>query len=155
LAHARRVFAAHELDLHLGLDRLVEAHLEQVQVNQITAHRVALLLLDYPQLPVAAFQLQIEQRAASREDGADVARVRLEGARLLAAGVDDARDHALAAQAAGRARTELGALLNLECWTIGSHQRRMRIESPAANARGGLPDPLSIATMARVTGAER
>ena len=44
---AGRVLGALELDRDLGLDRLVELHLLQVDVLEAAAHRVQLLLLDH------------------------------------------------------------------------------------------------------------
>ncbi len=91
--------AALELDRDLGLDRLVEPHLLQVDVLEAAAHGVQLLLLDHDRDGFAALDLEVEQRRAFAEDVAHVAFGDLEGPRLGAAAVDDAGHEALAAQA--------------------------------------------------------
>ena len=62
----------------------------------------------------AALDLEVEERGAVGEDGADLAFGDLEGARLGAAAVDDAGHEALAPQAARGARAELGAGSDLQ-----------------------------------------
>ena len=103
------VLGALELDRDLGLDRLVELHLLQVDVLEAAADRVQLLLLDHDRDRFAALDLEVEERGALGDDRAHLAFGDLEGARLRAAGVDDARAPAVAAQAARGAGAELGA----------------------------------------------
>ena len=56
-----------ELDRDLGLDRLVELHLLQVDVLEAAAHRVQLLLLDHDRDGFAAVDLEVEERGALAE----------------------------------------------------------------------------------------
>ena len=63
-----------------GLDLLVEAHLEQVDVHDLVAHRVELLVLD-DHRPRLAADLEVDQRRAVHEHLAQHARVDLEGQR--------------------------------------------------------------------------
>ena len=53
-----------ELDRDLGLDRLVEFHLLQVDVLEAAADRVQLLLLDHDRDGFAALDLEVEERGA-------------------------------------------------------------------------------------------
>ena len=110
--------AALELDRDLGLDLLVEADLEAVEVQDLTAHRVVLLLLDHDRDRLGAVDLEVEQRVALREQDAEVAGGDLEGAGLAALAVDDAGNEALPAQASGRPRAEVVARRNLECGSV-------------------------------------
>ena len=61
---AGRVLGALELDRDLGLDRLVELDLLQVDVLEAAAHRVQLLLLDHDRDGLAALDLEVEERRA-------------------------------------------------------------------------------------------
>ena len=108
------VVGALELDRDLGLDRLFEVHLLQVDVLKAAADRVELLLLDHDRDGFAAVDLEVEQRGALGDDVADLAFGDLKGGRLGAARVDDAGHQALAAQAAGGARAEVGARVDLQ-----------------------------------------
>ena len=103
-----------QLDRHLGLDRLVELDLLQVDVLEAAAHRVQLLVLDDDRDGFAALDLEVEQRGALADHRAHLAFGDLEGGRLRAARVDDAGHQALAAQAAGGAGAELGAGSDLQ-----------------------------------------
>ena len=57
-----------ELDRDLGLDRLVELHLLQVDVLEAAADRVQLLLLDHDRDGFAALDLEVEERGALADD---------------------------------------------------------------------------------------
>ena len=83
-------------------------------MDELAANRVALLVLDHGRHRARALDLDVDQRAAVHEHVADVALADLEGARLRAAAVDDARNEAVAAQAPARARAELGSGLDCE-----------------------------------------
>ncbi len=98
-----------ELDHYLGLDRLVEADLLQIDVLEAAAHRMQLLLLDHDRNGFAALDLEVEERCAFAEHVADLAFGRLKGARLGAAAVDDTRHQALTPQATGGAGAEIAA----------------------------------------------
>ena len=115
----------------LGLDRDVELDLLEVEVDQVALDRMALLLLDHDGRGAGAVELEVDQRAAVGERRARVALGDLEGSRVLAAPVDDARDHARTAQAATRARTEVGAIGDLEGGAGRRPFRGLRIEKGA------------------------
>ena len=107
LAYAGRLVGALQLDRDLGLDRLVEADLEAVEMHDLAAERVALLLLDHDRHRRSVADLQVEQRLALGEQDPKVALGDLEGLGLAAVAVDDARDQAVAAQPATCARAEV------------------------------------------------
>ena len=73
------VLDALELDRDLGLDRLVELHLLQVEVLDAAAHRVQLLLLDDDRDGFGALDLEVEERRALVQDRAHLAFGDLEG----------------------------------------------------------------------------
>lgn len=110
-----------ELDRDLGGDLLVEAHLEAVQVDDLAAQGMVLLLLDHDRDGLAAPDLQVEQRLAFGEQRAQLALRHLERLRLAALPVDDAGDKPLPAQAAGGPRAEALARRDVECGAGGSH----------------------------------
>ena len=116
LLDAGGVLDAEQLDRDLGLDRLVEADDLEVEVEELAAHRMPLLLLDDDRLGLAAVEGEVEQRTAAGERVARLALGHAERARLGAARVDDAGNEPVAAQAAGRARAEFGAFGDLELW---------------------------------------
>ena len=62
------VLGALELDRDLGLDRLVELDLLQVDVLEAAADRVQLLLLDDDRDGFAALDLEVEERRALADD---------------------------------------------------------------------------------------
>ncbi len=90
-----------ELDRDLGLDRLVELHLLQVDVLKIAADRVQLLLLDHDRHAFRALYLEVEQSVATGEHRADLALTHLKGLRVGAAAVDDARHEAATSETPG------------------------------------------------------
>ena len=102
LLDAGGVVGALELDRDLGLDRLVELHLLQVDVLEAAADRVQLLVLDDDRDAFRALELEVEERGAAGEHVADLALGDLEGAGLRAAGVDDARARSRRGAGAGR-----------------------------------------------------
>ena len=57
LPNARGPFGALELDRHLGLDLLVEPHLEAVEMDHLAANRMVLLLLDHHRDRLRAIEL--------------------------------------------------------------------------------------------------
>ena len=79
---------------------------------------MALLLLDDDRNLARALDLEVEEGVALVDEEREVVGVGLEGARGLAAGVDDAGHEPVAAQAAGGAGAELGALGDLEDWGV-------------------------------------
>ena len=109
-----RVLDPLELDRHVGLDLDVERDLLAVEVDQVAADGVALLLLDDDRDRLRPLDLEVEEGVALADEEAEVVRVGLEGARGLAGLVDDAGDQPVAAQAAGRAGAERVALGDLE-----------------------------------------
>ena len=135
LAHAGRVLDALDLERHHRLDLLVEAHLQQVQVQHVPAHRVALLVLDDHGQALAAVDLDVEQRVALCQHPAQAARVDLERDGVRADPVDDAGHEALAAQPPVRPRAALLARVERQQGSLaGRHQRRI-----LAAARAGSP----------------
>jgi len=140
LGAARRLrtttfFGAFELDRNLGLDRLVEFHFLQVNVLEVAAHRVQLLLLDDDRHRFRALELEVEQSLAAGQDRAYLAFARLERPRLRASAVDDAGHKLLAAQAPRAARAEIGARCGLQLFASASHRtgedRESREREPA------------------------
>jgi predicted unusual protein kinase regulating ubiquinone biosynthesis (AarF/ABC1/UbiB family) len=117
-----------ELDRDLGLDRLVEPHLLQVDVLEAAADGVQLLLLDHDRHRFRPLDLEVEEGGAFAEDVANVAIGDLEGARLGATAVDDARHEAVAPQATGGSGAELASGGCLELFAGLSHCGRERIE---------------------------
>ena len=63
-------------------------------MDELAAHRVALLILDHRRDRVRALDLDVDQGAAVDEHVAQVALADLERARLRAGAVDDAGDEA-------------------------------------------------------------
>ena len=70
LLHAGRLLDALQLERDGGLDLLVEADSEQVEVHDVAAHGVALLVLDDHRLAAAAVDLDVEERMALGQHGA-------------------------------------------------------------------------------------
>ena len=132
------VVAALELDRDLGLDRLVELHLLKVDVLEAAPDRVQLLLLDDDRDRVPALELEVEEGGAAAEHRADVALDDLEGAGLRAAGVDDARNEAVAAQAPGGAGAELRARSGFQGFACGCHRTGEDRETAADGTCGNL-----------------
>ena len=107
-----------QLDRDLGLNRLVEVDLLEVEVLEIAAHRVVLLLLDHDRNRIAAFDVKIEQRVAFTQDHPGVATFDLKGGRFLAVRVDDPGDLAVTAEALGDSGAEIGTGCGVECCSI-------------------------------------
>jgi hypothetical protein len=99
LLDARCVLDALELDRDGGVDLLVEADLEQVDVDDLVADRVVLLVLDDHRHRLAVADLDVDHGGAGDQRGTQLARVDPHGG-AVAAAVDDAWDLALAAEAA-------------------------------------------------------
>ena len=124
-----------QLDRDLGLDLLVEPHLEAVEVDDVAAERVVLLLLDHHRHGRRAVELEVEQGVALGEQRAQLALGDLEGARLAALAVDDAGHQPLAAQAAAGARAEAVSGGDVECGAILRPLAKVRVTD-----RGLRPD---------------
>ena len=121
LAHADRV--ADERDLDRGLDRLVEADLLEVDVRDLAAHLVALVLLEDRRVSRAAVDLDVEhgvRPGRARERRPQVALGDRDRDRL-GPPVEDARDQPLLAQAARLRRPEQGPLRNNELDALSGH----------------------------------
>ena len=101
---------------HRRLDLLVQAHLEQVDVDDLVPHRVKLLVLDDHRARGLAPDLEIDQRRAVHQHLAQNAGLDLEGGAVAvaAAPVDHPGHKPLSAQALGGAGTALGALVGLQ-----------------------------------------
>ena len=117
LLDAGRLLGALEVTCTGRLDLLVEAHLEQVDVEQLVTDRVLLLVL-HDHRAGRAVDLEVDQRGSVRPARArSVSAFDLEGGAVAALpAVDDARHVALAAQALGRARAALGASSRRREW---------------------------------------
>ena len=101
---ARGVVGAEQLEHDRRVDRLVHVHAEEVHVDDLAAHRVALEVLDEHRRGRAAVDADVEDRAGVGERVAQDARVDGEVRRLAVAAVDDAGHLARAAQPAGGTR---------------------------------------------------
>ena len=87
----------------------------QVEVDEVVADGVALLLLEHHRDRRRALDLDVEEGAAVDQDTSRTARAWAWNARAsLAAAVDDAGHQPLAAQAAALARAEVGARLRFQ-----------------------------------------
>ncbi len=113
LLDAGGVLGADQLDRDVGLDLLVELDLVEVEVQEVVADGVALLLLEHHRNRRRALDLDVEEGAAVDQDVAHRTRLDLERTGLVAAAVDDAGHQPLAAQATALARAEVGARLRL------------------------------------------
>ena len=111
---ARRVVDAGQLERHDRVDRLVEVHAQQVDVDGLAAHGVALGLLEHDRRRFLAVDAEVEHGARAREREAQLARVGVEADRLAAAAVEHAGHAAAAAQAARRARARRVAAVDVE-----------------------------------------
>ena len=103
--HARRL--ADELDGHARLDRLVEPHFLEVDVRDVAADRILLVVLENRGVRgVLAFDDDVEDRVQPSLAGQHPAEVALrhgDGVGALALAVEDAGDEAGLAQAPGLA----------------------------------------------------
>ena len=95
LGHAGRLVAADELEADRGLDGLVEPHAQQVEVHELTAHRMALLVLDDDRRGVLAVDAEVEHGAAWPRASRSWRASTLKGTGLALAAVDDAGHEAL------------------------------------------------------------
>jgi hypothetical protein len=95
------------------LDRDLHVDAQQVEVDRVTLDRVALDVLDEHRRAAATVDGDLEDGARMRQRVAQDAAVDREQLGAAVAAVDDPRDLARAAQAAGRARPFRGA--GLEC----------------------------------------
>ena len=121
LLDPRGIVGAEQLDLHLGLDRDVESHLLEVEVKELIADRMALLLLDHHRLRLVTVEDQVEHGAALGEHPPRLAFGHLKRPRVLAAAVDHAGNEAVATHPPADTRAELGALGDLQGFAIGGH----------------------------------
>ena len=119
---------AHELHRDARLDRLVEAHLVQVDVRDVPANRILLIILEdrcvRRGLP---FEDDVEDRVEPAGAGQDPAQLTLghgDGVGLLALAVEDARDKTFLAQAPSVGGTTPFALSNLQLDPFSRHFRR-------------------------------
>jgi hypothetical protein len=89
----------HALELHRdgGVDLLVEPYLQEVDVEQVAAHGVELLVLDDHRAHLAAVDVHVDERRAVPEHVAQLTGADLEGDGVaVRPAVDDAGDEALA-----------------------------------------------------------
>ena len=94
-----------EVDRHVDVDGLVEVDADEVDVEHVAAHRVALHVL-HQRGRALAVHLEVDdgvEALLGDEGGAQLAPLHGEGDRVGAHAVDDARDLAFVAEAAGGA----------------------------------------------------
>ena len=111
---------------HGRVDRLVEPDFLQVDMRDVAANLVLLVLLEHRGVRLPAFDDDVEhgvQAAPRGERRAQVALGDRDRDRLLAA-VEDARDQALAAQAPRLGRAEDGTVLDHQFDALSSHDAR-------------------------------
>jgi hypothetical protein len=110
--------------LDRGLDRPVEPHLVQVDVRDVAAHRMALVVLEDRRMDGRlAFDDDVEhgvQAGVRVEGGAERALLDHDRARSGLA-VEHARDQALLAQAPRLGRAEPLTFLDLEAKSVSGH----------------------------------
>ena len=121
---AGRVLGAVQVDVDGRLDRDVEPHFLQVDVADVAADRIPLVLLQDRRMRGAlALEHDVEHGVQPRgagQRGAELAladRERLRGR----APVEDARNEALLAQAPRLGRAEPGPFLHLETKSVAGH----------------------------------
>ena len=124
-----------ELDDDIRLDRLVEPHLVQVDVQEPGARRIELIVLDDR---VMGFLLPLEndvqdgvQTVVAGERLAQLPLLDAEGLCLVAVSVENARNQALLAQAPrGRAPVRFPRL-HLQLDSLSCHFRRRSVPTPS------------------------
>src|SRR5581483_7766608 len=97
--HARGLINTGQLEHDRRLDGLVKADPEQIDVHGLACHRVTGELLHHHGSAAGAVHAQIQHRPGVLEGQPELARVDLEGNRILATAVHDAGHVALTAQA--------------------------------------------------------
>ena len=124
LLDAGRVLGAVEMDVDGRLDRDVESHFLQVDVADVAADRVALVLLEDRRLRRRlAVDDDVEHRVQARRAGQRRAQLALvDGERLRRrTAVEDARNEALLAQAPRLGRAEPLTCLYLQTKSVAGH----------------------------------
>src|SRR6185312_8161844 len=102
---ARGVLDAGELERDDGVDRLVQAHPQQVYVGRLASHGVALGLLEDDRGGLRAVDGEIDHSAGAGQGEPQLARVDAEADRVRATPIEHSRDAAGAAQAPRGARS--------------------------------------------------
>ena len=145
LGDARRVVGADELERDRRVDLLIHADAQQVDMDRLAAHRMALEVLDDDRRALAAVEGDLEDGAGVGERVAQRPPVDGERLRILAATVDHAGYQALAAEAAGGARALDGARADGECGCVGGHERQAMLAKWRLRFRqaGYIPDYVS------------
>jgi hypothetical protein len=135
---------ADELHHDLRLDRLVEPHLLEVDVDQAALHGVLLVILEDRRVSgLLALEGDVEDRVKTLSAGQHPAQLALGHAdrvRLLAAPVEDARNQPLLAQAARLGGAAALALLYLQLHSLAGHRRgslARRRKTPLRGQVGG------------------
>src|SRR5262249_12016430 len=116
---------ADQLDGDARLDRLVEPHLLQVDMRDVPADRVLLIVLEDRRVRRRlALQDDVEDRvqaALASQNTTELALGDADRVRLLAVAVEDAGNEALTAQAARVSRAASLALLDLQLDSFSGH----------------------------------
>src|SRR5439155_8284880 len=109
-----RVLDARQLQGHDGVNRLIEADPQQIDVYRRAAQRVALSFLEHDRGGLSTVNAEIEHRARRGQREAQFAGVGVEAQRLALAAVDNARDPVCATQAPGRSRALRAAARDIQ-----------------------------------------
>src|SRR5439155_10544170 len=134
---------AHELHVDTRLDRLVEAHLVQVDVRDVPADRILLVVLEDRRVcRRLSFEDDVEDRvkpSGARQDAAQLALGNADCMGLLAVAVEDAWNEPLLAQAPSIGRPTPFALPNLQLYPFARHFRRRMVATSlcAGRSRAG------------------
>ena len=114
---------------------------------EVAAHRVQLLLLDDDRHRLRPLDLEVEERVAVGEHGVHLALGHLEGPRLGAAAVDDARHETAAPQAAGGPGAELRAGSGLQGFAGSGHRTG---EDRETDGKENLWEPSFVADESKI-----
>src|SRR5262249_2969233 len=114
------------VDGNARLARWVEPHLLQVDVRDVTAKRILLVVLEDRRVRrLLSFEDDVENRveaARARQDAAKLALRDADGVRLLAVAVEDAGDEPFVAEAPSARRAAVFPLLDLQFHAFAGHR---------------------------------
>ena len=127
---AGSVVDAGEFERHDRVDRLVQAHPQQVDVGGLAAHRVALGLLEHDRGGLGAVDAEVDHGARAGKRDSQFARVDAEADGVDAAAVEHAGDAPGAAQAPCGARAVGVATCDFELCGCGSHEEVEDFSNP-------------------------
>ena len=131
LLDSRRVVAADQLQHDGRLDRLIQTHAEQVDMDRVAADRMAGELLEHDRCRAGSVDAQVEHGPGVGECLPQHAGVDLERDRVIPTAVDDPRHVAFPAQAPSGPRASGLALHDFQGCCIGACHRRSMVASAA------------------------